>query len=366
MGVTLSPIQWSVRTLVALFSITLVFIFTASALLVYLNEREVIWVQTTRIGTDKRLMARAGAQRMESFFERVEMDLRILSQVGVREEVGQAQARRLMEEAVDRYAGTPLVSMVRTDKDGRLLFSVNRERLPIALGMDLSDREYFRWARTQADDEVVFLSEALVARADPLEGHRVVVVAVPVFVDDRFDGVMFASVGFRMLIEDYVASLAVYEGSDVSVVDSNGTVIFGLLGRDISGRHLNELIRGKRPSELGQYERYVEDILSGVNSWAEMELSVGGEQGREKWIVGFAPIEFGGQMWSLLAMVSHEEALGRIERYQRVAQGGLLFAGMVTVVLGGLLILTLRKTQFVWFKRGVELAKKAKRVVGIE
>src|SRR3990170_3206528 len=124
------PAEWKLRTLVIVLTFSLVSIFTLSTLLVYSTREEVVWIQTTRIGTQEQVVARAGAKRIESFFNRVETDLHIMSQARAVGEYERSQTRSLLEVAVDRYAGTPLVSFVRVTKEGEVVLSINRDRTP--------------------------------------------------------------------------------------------------------------------------------------------------------------------------------------------------------------------------------------------
>ena len=75
-------------------------------------------------------------------------------------------------------------------------------------------------------------------------------------------------------------------------------------------------------------------------------------------------------MWSVVVLVSHDEALGRFERYQQYSQLGLVFAGLGVVSIGLLSIVSMRKAQLIWYKRGFERAKKLKKdaihAVGID
>jgi len=364
------PVHWKLRTLVIVLTFVLVSIFTLSTLLVYSTREEVVWIQTTRIGTDEQVVARAGAKRIESFFRRVETDLHILSQARAVGEYERSQTGSLLEVAVDRYAGTPLVSFVRVNKDGQIVLSINRERIPMSENVDAKDRSYFIWAKEQTDEAGVFLSEPIIARAGPLQGQKILVIAVPSYRDGVFDGVMFASIAFDQLVDEYVKSLAVYEGVQAMLLDREGNILSGLFAQDDVGHNAREIIASDYPDKQKLYEGYLAEILSGVNSWVEVDLDFTQEEQGGKWIVGFAPMSFGNSLWSVVVLVSHNEALGRFERYQQYSQLGLIFAGLGVVSIGLLSIVSMRKAQLVWYKRGFERAKKLKQdaiqAVGID
>lgn len=364
------PVHWKLRTLVIVLTFALVSIFTLSTILVYSSQEEVIWIQTTRIGTQEQVVARAGAERIESFFRRVETDLHIMSQARAVGDYERSQTRSLLEVAVDRYAGTPLVSFVRVNKDGQIVLSINRDRTQIDENVDASDRSYFIWAKEQTDAEGVFLSEPIIARAGPLQGQKILVIAAPSYRDGAFDGVMFASIAFDQLVDEYVRGLAVYEGVQTILLDRDGNILSGIIAQDDVGYNARDIIASDYPDKQKLYEGYLDDILSGVNSWVEVDLQFIQEEKSGKWIVGFAPMSFGSSMWSVVVLVSHDEALGRFERYQQYSQLGLVFAGLGVVSIGLLSIVSMRKAQLVWYKRGFERAKKLKKdalqAVGID
>ncbi len=342
---------------------------TVGVLLTYLIEREVVWAETTRVGTDKQVIALAGAKRIESFFERIAVDLRILSLQENPHSIDSppndfALSRRIMEEAVDSYENTPLVNFLRVDSEGKVVISVKRERTILGEGTDISDRDYFVWAKGQNSEGTVFLSGPFQARVEPLRGESVVTIAMPILVRGGFDGVLLGIIDTEKLLTDYVVSLVPYEGADVMIVNQDGTVIIGMLQQDLVGKSLSEVFSGK-PVVFGQtrHERVINDILSGKNSWSELVDRFNGKGAGKQWIVGFAPVRFDGQRWSLITMVTQVEAFGRIEKYRRYLQLSLLFTGFGVVAIGVVSILSIRKAQLVWYKKGFHLARYAKRRV---
>jgi hypothetical protein len=351
------PYEWRLARIRILFTFVIVCLLTASILLVFSTEREVVWAETTRVGTDKQVVALAGAQRIKSFFERVEADLRILSQASVSGELDRQELRRLLGITVDRYEGTPLVSLARIDREGKVVLAACRERLMVSEGADLSDKSYFIWASQQKDDNGVFLSEPMIARGGPAEGQWGLVIAVPSFQNGEFNGAMLASVVLDKLIEEYVESLAVYEGSGVILLDKTGAVLYCGCGGDSLGKNISEFLVAEDSREEKLYGGYVDEILNGHNSWVELDMRFSLEDRLQPWIVGFASMDFGGDRWVLLSMVTNKEAFGRIEKYQRIAYLGLLMAGLSATIIGMLWILSVRKTQQVWYKRGYEIAQ---------
>lgn len=362
----LKPYEWRVRTIRNLLILVLIIFFSVFVLIRDKAEKEVVWTETTRIGTDKQLMAFAGARRMEEFLRRVETDLQILSHTESVVNLSKDQARELFEDAVDRYEDTPLVSFVRVNKDGKVMLSINRQRVRVEEGVDVSDREYFIWAESQTSNDNAFLSDPVIARAGPIKGKKALTITVTVFSGGEFDGLVFASLDLSKLVDDYVTSLVVYAGSDVMLWDEKGTVLVGLIQKDMTDQNIFEVIGARYADRQEEYERQFEEVLGGRNSWVRLDLYLPDDTRRKGWIVGFESMEFGERSWPLIVMVSEEEVFGRIERFEGYAKYGLLLVGIGVFVVGGLSVLSMRRAQFVWFQRGVERGRKALKAVADE
>jgi hypothetical protein len=363
MGKIVRPYESRVRTIRNLLIFFLIFFFSVFVMIRDTVEREVVWAETTRIGTDKQLIAYAGARRMEEFLLRVETDLQILAHSESVVNLDQDQARLLFETAVDRYEDTPLVSFVRVNKDGQVLLSVNRQRVQVQEGVEVSDREYFIWAKNQTSNDKVLLSDPVTAREGPVKGKKVLVVTVPVFTDGEFDGLVFTGMDLSKLVDDYVTSLVVYAGSDVMLWDEKGTVLVGLVQKDMTNENIFEVIKARYADRQEEYGRQLKEVFGGRNSWVRLDLYLPDDTRRQGWIVGFESMEFGERSWPLIVMVSEEEVLGRIEKFEDYTKFVLLLVGVGIFVVGGLSVLSMRRAQFVWFQRGVERGRKAIKVV---
>lgn len=362
--------SWTIARLRNVLVLVLVAGVSLVVLLSFSSEREVVWAEATRVGTDKQVIASAGAKRMEEFFQRVEVDLHTLAQTDAVVGLESSEARRIMEGVVDRYAATPLLSLVRVDAGGRVTVSVNRQRLAVGEDIDVSDRDYFVWAEAQRQDTAVFLSAPLAARAGPKEGEKVVIIAVPVTKGEEFDGLLFASLGLQTLVSDYAANLAVYQGTEVLILDQDERILAGFLRQDVSGRKVGEIVKSRSVEQQQAYARVVDDMLNGVNSWAEVEISLPGGDGAQPWIAGFAPVEFGLRRWILVVLVSNREVFGRLDAFRNYAQLAIFVVGIGAAIVGGLSILGMRQAQLVWYKRGFYAAqdkrKKVLKAIGLD
>ena len=347
--------------------LVLVSIIGIAAILIYLSEQEFIKAQTARIGNDRELVAYAGSQRMDDFFTRVWIDLKVLSRAEQAVGLSEEQTRKLFEEAVQRYEGTPLLSLVRAEKDGSVSISVNRENVPIGL-MNAVDREYFIWAQEQKDNSDVYLSGPIIAKAGPATGKNIVVIAVPVFREGEFDGIVFASIRLRHMLEKYVYSISTYLESTSLLLDDDGTVLIGSLpdGKDVIGVRMGENQKkevsrfpfGKQGDVLGS--QIVRDdlptILNGENGWMLMNGSLLSLSEEEEYIAGYAPIDFGNKMWRLVSIASYDEVFNEFNSFKQITTLAFVTTIIGVIFVGLLSLFALRRAQLTWYTKGLEIS----------
>lgn len=331
------------RTTLVLF---LIVIFGSAVLIAFYSEKDAIWAEKTRIGTDKRVVALAGAKRLEEFFQRAEADLSIFAHTAVEMDINNKESRELIGKIVKRYEGAPLADMVLVNKEGKSVLLADPTGVREAKGIDLSDREYFVWAQKQDDEKSVFLTMPLIARGGFSEGQKAIAVVKPVFSRGIFNGVVVESINFDRLVSDYAASLVVYGGSKVMLLDEDGELLIG----EMSGKNIREITKECCVDSHEEYVALLDELVSGKNSWVELEM-FSGKRG-EKWIAGFAPVNFGGRQWTIVVMVSQDEVFGRLDKFQQRVRLSIVVIGIGVVAVGLLSILAMRQAQSVWFERG--------------
>jgi hypothetical protein len=357
----LNPFKWSIRTIKFIFTFILVGILTLSTWLVFATGQEVIQAETNRIGADRQALALAGAKRIELYFQSIGSDLQTLSYLEAINGGDVNLTRQLADQLVSRYQDSPFISIVRVDSDGSIIFSLDREGVPVPADLNLSSREYFTWAQQPDHRSQVYLSTILSAKAGPLMGQPIVIIATPIYSQEKYSGVIFASIGVGKLIDDYVVSLSSYPASDALILNDNGDIMAGVSLSPLVGQNVQNLLNAQPPDVRQSVQKNLGKVLSGNNSWVEGQVYLPDRPVKQTWIAGFAPVDFGGKRWVLVARVDKQVVFEGVKNYQHLARWGLVFAGVAVTIVGFLTILGIRLAQSACYCQGFQAAQQAKK-----
>lgn len=168
---------------------------------------------TTRLTTRSLLFARAQANNLESYFQALGDSLAILSMQPTQTEIDAFVS--------DWGKGDLIEGVVVTNSKGKAILSSNVDESS-SLGIDLSDKDYFKWAKNAGLGEH-FVGALGVSWLK--SGDQSVVVASPVFKNDVFTGVVAVSVSLDPLSKKFVESMKILDGSTVYLVSKDGKII---------------------------------------------------------------------------------------------------------------------------------------------
>lgn len=128
-----------------------------------------------------------------------------------------------LEQFVDSWQSTPIAGVIVTDSAGKVIGNVNRLTVP-DLGSDLSDRDYFIWARDTRKGHY-FVSKPVISRLGASEGKYIVTVAVRIQNNDEFLGVLDAAIIIDELTTKYLKPALFSPESRFYLIDRSGTII---------------------------------------------------------------------------------------------------------------------------------------------
>ena len=199
------PVWWFI--ILAIVSLGLIFYFSASRRPLY---REL-------------LLARAQASNLVSFFNDFGNSLAVLAQ-STAIKSRNASTTIKMETFVEQWRKSDLIGgVVLTDSRGVVQFNANVLGIP-DVGKSLADRDYFVWAKNQTQAERYFVSRPVVSRLGASKGEAIVVVALPVFQNGTFSGVVAASVILAPLTNRYLELMKISSLTEVYLIDQKGNL----------------------------------------------------------------------------------------------------------------------------------------------
>lgn len=112
-------------------------------------------------------------------------------------------------------------------------------------GVDLSDREYFKWAKQAKKGEYKIFTP-VISKVGTSKDKYIVTIATPIFVDNHFDGVLSIAVLLSDLTKSYLENLKVLDSGETYLVTSDGEILYseqsGLTGENIKNIFKSDFI----------------------------------------------------------------------------------------------------------------------------
>lgn len=287
----------------------------------------------------QQVIARAGAVSMDSFFELLSAQLVIFSKNPDIVNVGE-NTQVVLDLFVDRYADSPFSGVILTDGKGLVLFNANRDRRP-DVGMDVSDRDYFSWARGAGAGEV-FVSNAVISKVGSSKGKFVVVVATPVYENNEFQGVLAAGVVLSELAETYLTPLKFSENTRVYLIGPTGVMLHAPQEKFIGVNYFDYLNANPYPgSDLAS--KKLTDVLES-ESERKIDVVLPNERTGEltRFLIATANINLDSNTWTLaVANPINEANLFYAPFYMTEISILLLF--VFTVIVFSILVVSIKR-----------------------
>lgn len=276
--------------------VAVVVIFLTIAILFYfkVSERtEKLMVE--RLKVQGSALASFGSLSISDFLKSRETDLLVLSKLEAIRALKEEEGRQAMESTLSQLEeGVVVGGMIRIDKEGKALWVVNLMGIREGEGTSFSDRDYFLWAKKEREGEV-FISRPLISRAGVTKGKWILVMATPVFYQEKFNGVIVLSVPLENFIKKYISPLSFSSEVKAFLTEENGRII-----------------ASNQPEATGQN---LKDYL------------------KEKEITVSSPIKIGKQTFSLWVSTPYKEIVNLVFPFRKHQLLGFGFGLLVLVIL---------------------------------
>lgn len=266
----------------------------------------------------QQVLARAQATNIASFFQIFGDSLVILARSPSAER-RDASTVRLMDAFMEQWRESGFIGgVVLTDTNGIIRFhsSVTGVR---DIGVNVSDRDYFAWAKSQEGEGEYFVSRAVESRLGGTKGQAIVLVASPVYSNGVFTGVFSASVKLEPLTRRFLEFMKVSDKSEVYLIGSQGDVLY-------NSSVPNSFTSNKSEIPLGEGE-----LRSIVNSDKEGKLQI-----KER-LIAHSPVPLGNRNWQLITTSPTQEVMNltrpvyiRLAIVLLLVFGAMLIFGVMT------------------------------------
>jgi hypothetical protein len=317
----------------------LIILTTAAVLIFWDAFTKAEKVLAGRIETREFILARAGASAISDFFETRKTKLLILADLPEIKSIDSAKGRATTQKFAQEMKERPITSLGVVDENGIIIWSENPQQEKVVEGVDLSDRDYFIWAKNQKKPGSVYVSKPVTARTGPAKGSWIITMVTPLFNNNQFNGALYAVITTKDLMEKYVTPLTVSPFSAQMILTEDGGVVASTIAESTK-TNIFKINPGLNNNFLNDRDGSLV---------AELNLV---ENKPIKTILGYAPIKIDNQAWFLLVSVPYSEVYAQMNPFSEAQNESLilLFVGLITITLFS--VVTVRVAERQGYRRG--------------
>jgi hypothetical protein len=278
------------------------------------------------------VLAKASSKAIEVYLNDLERALYTMQKISERKDITETDLRIYFRQFVDissKYS--PVVSMTRFNKDGITTIVENTTRDYSVEEKNYSDRMYYQWAKKLENRGLIYISDPFIARGRPNDGQTAFVAATPVYINNKFDGLIMVMTTLSEFDRFFIRPLT--EVSDNSgqmvIVDSKGVVLAS--SKQIDRLQETEIYQQLLHSKLLQQEQ------------GSVELPVvSKDQNVDSRLVTYKSIQIGNQMLFLLLIAPLTSITNQIDLFSRI--NAIWVIGLAVVTLFACLLFVLMES----------------------
>lgn len=209
-----------------------------------------------------------------------------------------------LDRYVENRKNTPIVGVAVTDKNGLVIQNSTANGSREMVGVNLSDREYFKWSM-QAKTGEYFVSKPIILRQGMSKGKGVIAIATPIIRGEAHQGVVVSAIELDKFNETYL-KVFVQEDTQVYLLDSSGEILIGKNEQDIGKSVYSAIDQFPIPGSESLKKYIAQQLASPQPKSLDLFLPINGKLSRT--IVTHAPIGINFQSW-VLVVVSPADSL---------------------------------------------------------
>ncbi|OGD53640.1 hypothetical protein A3J78_01785 [Candidatus Beckwithbacteria bacterium RBG_13_35_6] len=297
-------------------------------------------------------IARSGVLSIEDFFQDRKTEILLLAQSQTIQSLQEQEGRKLFKLFIDNLFDQqiPLADINRVDKNGIIVWSTDTSDSRSNEGTDVNDREYFNWAKNQAQSEEVYISKPLTARGGLLKGEAIINIAVPVYYQELFNGLIFFSFSMPTLTEKYLSPIITSPSALSHLVNQDGSII----ASSQSFTDKSAVLGQSTEINALQIDPALQKTLTGsegslIHSSPLFTQTLGIN---DKIITSYSPVKVANNFWSLWISTPYSQALTIIKPLKQKQSLGFSLILIGLAVIGVTFVFGIRLAQRNAFVKG--------------
>lgn len=210
-----------------------------------------------------------------------------------------------LERFISSWGNDGVAGVIVVDKKGIVTYDTNRIDIK-DVGMDVSYRDYFIWAKGAKRGEYN-VSSPILSKIGETRGKYVITIASPVIDGGIFEGVVVSAVVVSELVEKHLNDIKVLDTSNIHLITSSGEVVYSDY-QNISDKSVREIFDidflGKR--------KLIEIFVTELKKDGETKISlvlpnIENNYSLEEYLVTASPINLNGNLWKLIISVPQKD-----------------------------------------------------------
>ena len=276
--------------------------------------------------------ARAASKMISALFEFTGKSI-VMVEKELSLDVNKDDPRNVLEHFVESFHGTPVTGIFITDSQGLVTSGVS-DGGQIDIGEDVSDREYFNWAKTAKEGDV-YLGKSLVSKFGVTKGRYIVPIATPYIVDGEFIGVVTAGVYIDRMSQNYLDGLKQTKDTAIILINSEGYYISSPF-TELDGKNIFDFIKNSPIKLLKPISELASQALLNPSEGKVdiSSFSILGIEGKSHNydLVSYVPVMLGNRHWVLIVATPADNNQIFLDPFHLGARGIFIF--ILTIVLG--------------------------------
>lgn len=127
---------------------------------------------------------------------------------------------------IESWTDTPLSGIIQVDKRGEIITAFSNIET-LKAGGNVFDRDYFQSALKLTSPKVI-IGKPVISRATGANQSYKIPLAVPLFKNNQFDGIISVSVTITLLTQNYLEPLKISNQTEIFLINSEGIILSSL------------------------------------------------------------------------------------------------------------------------------------------
>jgi hypothetical protein len=279
------------------------------------------------------LAAVSGANSIKIFLGLAQNSLLLLSRNdSVIDQSVDAQA--LLDDFTNDWSGSPIIGVVRFDKDGNLvMYSANVHQFTgnFIENINVIHEDYFRWAKSAAPG-ATFVGKPEVPKVKTVTRQFLLPYLTPIYKDGVFDGILGIAMSIPKLTATYLDPLQVSPHSRAYIIHSDSTIIGTVSGYEglVGLNYFNYLNENPYPGSIEAVQSMDKALKADHTGEMDVILYSPPQEELVRFLIAYTPLIFGDQHWAIGLAAPYEDVTRDIAPFK---QGGLVFVSLIVIVL---------------------------------